>query len=224
MFILSHSRHSTHRYRILILALLIVSAVLIPTDAWVEESKEETKGPKRPSPLFSVELKDEFKDHKIAFEKAKELILKNYYSPTISEEALYHAAIKGMLRHISPPTQPESAKLLSPEEFERIHNILKGKEVSIGIKSQFNSRDGSLTVTEVMPGSPAEGLLEPFDRILKIDGKSLVGLNLRDVNRLLEGEKGSKIKLTVVRGVKVFNVKVSREEIKFPFVKLSQFE
>lgn len=170
-------------------------------------------------PLFSVTLAREFPDPKATFESAVKIILDNYYSPTLNEQGLYYAAIKGMLRFVSPPQMPEHSKILTPKDYEKFEQTLEGKTVSIGIETTFNPSDGSLTVTEVIPGSPADGVLQPFDRILRIDGTDLKGKEQKDVTVLLEGEVDKKVMLTIVRDIKVFDITLTRKEFKTPNLK-----
>lgn len=171
-------------------------------------------------PLFSVSLKRDFPDPKTALEESVKIILENYYSPTITEDALYYAAIRGMLRFISPPQQPEHSKILTPKDYEKFEQTLEGKTVSIGIETTFNPNDGSLTITEVLPGSPADGVLLPFDRILRIDGVDLKGKEQKDVTAMLEGEVDKQVSLTVVRDIKVFDITLVRKEFKTPNLKV----
>ncbi len=163
-------------------------------------------------PLFSVRLDHEFPEAEQTFEEIKNLILKHYYSDDITREALYWAAIQGMLRQISPPDNPELSKIWTSEDYEKVIQSLKGVLVAIGMRSTFNSREGSLTVTEVLPGSPAEAYLKPLDRILRIDSQLLKGKSLQAVNTLLEGEEGTDITLTVNRDIEVFDVTIKLQK------------
>lgn len=164
-------------------------------------------------PLFPVVLEQRFIESEETFKEIKDLILENYYSDKINEEALYWAAIQGMLRHISPPDNPGLSKIWTPEQYDTVFNSLMGVKVSIGIKSSFNSNEGSLTVAEVLPGSPAESILEPFDRILRIDSHKLQGKSADEVNNLLKGKEGSEVTLTVNRDLKIFDIKLKRLEL-----------
>jgi len=163
-------------------------------------------------PLFPVRLDHEFPEAEETFEEIKNLILEHYYSDDITREALYWAAIHGMLRRISPPENPDLSKIWTPEEYERVLQSLKGVLVAIGMKSSFDPREGSLTVTEVLPGSPADECLKPLDRILRINSQPLKGKSLRAINRLLEGEEGTWVTLTVNRDVEVFDVTIKRRK------------
>jgi carboxyl-terminal processing protease len=163
-------------------------------------------------PLFPVRLDHEFPEAEETFEEIKNLILKNYYSDDITREALYWAAIQGMLRQISPPDHPELSKVWTSEEYESVLQSLKGILVAIGMKSSFDRQEGSLTVTEVFPCSPAEKYLKPLDRVLRIDSQSLKGKSLRAVNTLLEGGEGTEVTLTVNRDIEVFDVTFKRRK------------
>lgn len=193
-----------------------------PDKLKVEDSKPSTE--KKFYNLFGVTLIDPFPDYKKVFDEARELILKNYYTGAISEEALYFAAIEGMLRFISPPHKKDHCKILKPEEAKKIERTMQGKTLSIGIKAEFNARDGALTITEVMPESPSDGILETDDRILRIDGKTLKDMASDVVNKMLDGEEGSKVTLTIVRDIAVFDVTVERREFKTPNLKVERLD
>jgi carboxyl-terminal processing protease len=161
-------------------------------------------------PLFPVTITHDFSNPDKTFNDVRELILNNYYSADITEQALYWAAIEGMLRHISPPENPGLAKIWTPEEYENILNSLKGVKVSLGFNSTFNTNDGSLTVTEVLEDSPAVGKLQVYDRIVRINGEVLKGKTLAFVNDLLDGPANSEANLKVIRDVSVMDVKLKR--------------
>ena len=162
------------------------------------------------SPLFPVTVNRDFAEPQKTFEDVRALILTNYYSTDISEKDLYWAAIQGMLRHISPPENPDLARIWTPEEYENILNSLKGVKVSLGFNSSFNANDGSLTVTEVLKDSPAEGRILPYDRVVRINGESLKGKTLGYVNELLDGPADTEVSLKVVRDLEVLDFKLKR--------------
>jgi carboxyl-terminal processing protease len=163
------------------------------------------------SPLFPINAEKAPENAEALFREVKGLVLDNFYSNQLTENDLYWAAIKGMLRHISPPENPELATIWTAEEYEKIINSLKGESVSIGIKSSFDSNTGSLTVTEVDENSAAAGVLEVHDRILRVDGKSLKGMSITSINELLDGAENSKVKLTINRDVEIKEVTITRK-------------
>jgi len=163
-------------------------------------------------PLFPVGLEHEFPEAKKTFENVKNLILKHYYSEDVTEEVFYRAAIQGMLRHVSPPQSPELSRMWTAAEYEKILLSRQGNQVSVGIKSSFNTDEGRLTVTEVLPNSPAESILKPHDHILRIDAVSLKGKTLQQLNALLDGKEGAGVTFTVNRDIKVFDVTLKRQK------------
>lgn len=163
--------------------------------------------------LFNVTV-DKAEEAEATLAEVQQLILENYYYDGITQEDLNWAAIEGILRHVSPPEAPDLAKLWTDEEYEKILNSLKGIRVSLGFNSSFNSSDGSLTVTSLTDGSEAAQKLQMGDRILRIDDRVLKGMSIADVNALLDGELNQKSKLTVVRDIQVFDVKLIRDSLK----------
>ena len=153
-------------------------------------------------------------DAKATYEEVKKLIGANYYYDGLSEDDLYWASIEGILRHISPPDNPDLGKLWTDKEYERILNSLKGVKVSMGFNSSFNSADGSLTVTKLTANSEAAQILKKLDRIVRIDNIPLAGKNITEINGLLDGEVGKSSTLKVVRDIDIFEVTLSREELK----------
>lgn len=167
-------------------------------------------------PLFPIEIPHELPQPEETFNEIRDLILEHYYSDKISSEALYWSAIKGMLRHISPPENPDLAKIWTPEEYENVLLNLQGEQISLGIKSSFNPAEGSLTVSEVIPGSPSDGVLQNLDRILRINSEKLKNRSVSDINRLLKGEEGEEITLTINRDIEVFDVTIIRRKFDTP--------
>lgn len=162
-------------------------------------------------PLFPIELPEPFPKAEKTFDEVKSFLLKYYYSNKLNEDALYHAAIEGMLRHVSPPQNRELAKLWSPTEFQAFADALKGVQSSIGIHIQHNKSEGSLLITHVIPGSPADGKLMPGDRIMRINGKPFKNLPAQTINDMLQGEVGSQVHFKVVRDIEVLDISLARQ-------------
>lgn len=77
--------------------------------------------------------------------------------------------------------------------------------------------DGRLFVRDVPEGLAAdEGGLEPGDQILLIDGMDVRGMSSKDVHKVLSGDVGDKVKLTVVRKEEVIRVTLKRTKAKRP--------
>ena len=168
---------------------------------------------KRFQPLFPIALGHDFPDAEKTFNQAKDLILSKYYTEGITEEALYWAAIKGMLRHISPPQNPELAQIWTAPQYQKVLESLTGVKVSLGFTASFNASKGSLEVEEVTAGSPAAGILLPLDRILRINKTPIKGRSAAQVQKMLAGREGDQILLTVNRDIKIFDVALTHEKV-----------
>jgi carboxyl-terminal processing protease len=69
-----------------------------------------------------------------------------------------------------------------------------------GIGVRYEPHDDEITLTEVMPETPAaEAHLEIGDRITHIDGHSVLGQSQDDITKLLRGPLGSPVALTMRR-------------------------
>jgi len=77
---------------------------------------------------------------------------------------------------------------------------LEGNFEGIGIS--FNIYHDTLMVMTTIPGGPSELVgLRPGDRIVKVNEKNIIGIGLKnqDVFKLLRGDKGTKVNLSIIR-------------------------
>lgn len=80
-----------------------------------------------------------------------------------------------------------------------------------GINIWYDSEGKRFYVARVVPGSPAQAAgVRLGDVILGVDGKELLNMGWRQVNALMEGELGSKVRLTLSRGGNVMRMEVPR--------------
>ncbi len=154
--------------------------------------------PKQASPYAKLEL------------FAKVLIhLERYYVEPIDEQEVMIGAIEGMMRTVDP-----HSSFLTPDEYELLEADTRGQFGGIGV--EVSIRDAILTVITPMPDSPAErGGIEPGDFIVAVEGKSTAEMSLEDMVRLMRGEVGTSVTITIQRGnEKPFEVTLQREIIK----------
>ncbi|MGD2110656.1 MAG: S41 family peptidase [Phycisphaerae bacterium] len=119
-------------------------------------------------------------------------LAKQKYVERIAGERLVDGAIRGMLRELDPYSGYVSASELAA--FERRSN---GEYIGVGIEVGLD--DGRLKVIAPVEGSPAAraGILAG-DTILAVDGRNVKDHSAFDVEELLGGEPGTKVRLTVV--------------------------
>lgn len=164
--------------------------------------------------LYKISAPKEFKSGEKAFAEVLKIVKEGFYdSEGITEDDLYYAAIKGILRRISPPESPTQSKIWTLTEKNKVYGNLKEKKVFSGINSVFDKEEGSLTVKSMIDGSPAIGLLQPKDRIMRIDGKSLKNLKEEELKKLLSGDEGKVVKLKVIRDIELLDIEITLKEV-----------
>lgn len=148
-----------------------------------------------------------------AFAEVGDLVRHHYYQETDAVE-LYHGAIEGYLSKLDP-----HSTYITPEQLRKTQERLEGAFEGIGI--YFDLIDNFLTVLSPIDGSPADrvGLL-PGDRIVRIDGKSAVGIKSPDVEDRLKGPKGSTVRVSVQRqgSERLLDFDIVRDKINVPSV------
>ncbi|REL24311.1 PDZ domain-containing protein [Rhodohalobacter sp. SW132] len=125
------------------------------------------------------------------FEDAYLYIANNY--PDKNMDKLTERAIREMLKELDP-----HSVYIEPEDSDRIQESFAGKFQGIGI--QFNIIQDTITVISPISGGPSDQLgIMSGDRIIKIADSSAIGFNNEDVMRSLRGEKGTEVKIEVLR-------------------------
>ncbi|MGQ9643604.1 MAG: S41 family peptidase, partial [Ignavibacterium sp.] len=116
-----------------------------------------------------------------------------YYIEEVDTQKLVEAALNGMFNQLDPHSVYIPAK-----EFTAVEESFRGDFEGIGI--EFQIVNDTLTVVSPITGGPSEQLgILPGDRIIKIDGKSVVGITNDEVRQKLRGKAGTKVNVTIVR-------------------------
>lgn len=129
-------------------------------------------------------------------------------------EALQRGAIEGMIEELNDPY----TTFVPTRDTKEFSKDLTGEYVGIGAEVQI--RDGWLTISSPLDGSPAwkAGVMAD-DRVVEIDGESTEGLTIDESIDLLTGEPRTKVTITVERGAETLNIDIIRDHIKVQAVK-----
>jgi len=141
--------------------------------------------------------------------QAYKLIKKNYVED-VSEKKLTEGAIQGMLESLKDPY----STYMDAETMKQFNEQIEASFEGIG--AEVSMEDGKVTIVAPIKGSPAEKAgLRPKDQILKIDGKSIAGLDLNEAVEKIRGKKGSKVKIEIKRpgAGDTFDKEITRDEI-----------
>ncbi len=156
---------------VLITAFIVASATCVYGDR--NRSEETYKGLK----LFSDVIEE---------------IEKNYVEDVDTAE-LIEKAINGMVDSLDP-----HSSFMPPEAYEDLQVETKGEFGGIGIV--ITKRDGQLTVISPIEGTPAyKAGVHAQDIIVKVDGQRTKDMMLWEAVKLMRGEPGTSVDITVYR-------------------------
>jgi len=120
-------------------------------------------------------------------------MIDNNYVDTVDMNDLVEQAMPQILSELDP-----HSSYITAADAEAANEDLKGSFSGVGV--QFTMPNDTVTIMSVIKGGPSEKVgLMPGDRIIAANGKNLVGIEQTQVMKLLKGEKGSRVKLDVVR-------------------------
>jgi len=120
-------------------------------------------------------------------------IVKRNYVEDIKDKDLIYSAIKGMLESLDP-----HSSFLTPDMYKEMQTETKGEFGGIGI--EITIKDGFPTVITPIEDTPAyKAGLKSGDNIIKIDGKITKNMSLIDVVKMIRGQKGKPVVLTIMR-------------------------
>ena len=150
------------------------------------------------------------------FARAMQLVRQDYVDEKkVSYEALTHAAMRGMLSQLDPHSQ-----FMEPQDFKGMQDDTNSRFGGLGVV--VSQREGALIIVTPMEDTPGfrAGLL-PNDQIIKIDGTPTERMDLNEAIKLLRGEAGQKVTLTILRPAtkEIKDFALVRENIKVASVK-----
>lgn len=142
-------------------------------------------------------------------------MIKNQYVEPVSDKELVEAAIQGMLQDLDP-----HSVYLNKEGMADLQEETEGEFGGLGI--EIGEESGYVKVIAPIEGTPAAraGILAG-DLILKIDGENMRDKPINEVVKLLRGDAGSEVVLTVKRASSdsALDVNITRELIKIQSVR-----
>ncbi len=136
-------------------------------------------------------------------------LVKWYYVEDVEWDKAIEGAISGLLSELDP-----HSVYIEPKKVKANKESFSGHYEGIGI--EFDVIDGYITVISPIAGSPSERLgLLPGDKIIKINGKSVIGITREEVPKKLKGPKGTSVNVTILRdGVEEpFEITIVRDVI-----------
>jgi carboxyl-terminal processing protease len=121
---------------------------------------------------------------------------------------LIESAINGMLRSLDP-----HSAYLNPDDFQDMQVSTSGEYGGIGI--EVTIRDEMITIVSPIAETPGERAgLESGDRIIAVEGESMIGADISEAVDRMRGPAGEPITITIARdGSDPFDVTIVRDII-----------
>jgi carboxyl-terminal processing protease len=121
-------------------------------------------------------------------------MVEHHYIEEVDRRELFESAMRGMMQSLD-----QYSGYISPEAFESIEVVLDQEFGGVGVEIEKRELDEPLTVLSPIVGTPAyRAGIGAGDQILKIDGTSTVGLEMKDAVRFMRGKPGTEVLLTIL--------------------------
>lgn len=140
----------------------------------------------------------------------------DYYSAAPSATKLTYAAIRGMLKTLNDPY----TTFWTPAEYREQMEETRGDFDGIGAVLDM-TKDKRVIIIEPIENSPAakKGIL-PGDVIVRVDGKSVLGMDVNAVVSRIRGRAGTPVALSLLRKgqTRLLELSITRAVIHSPIV------
>ncbi|MFN3712393.1 MAG: S41 family peptidase [Alcanivoracaceae bacterium] len=146
--------------------------------------------------------------------------IRGAYIEEIDDRTLLESAIRGMLYELDP-----HSSYLTPSEFDDLQVTTSGEFGGLGI--EVTLENGFVKVVTPLDDTPASRAgLRAGDLILKIDDTFVKGLALDEAIKLLRGDVGSKVELSIMSegSEKPRTVSLTRDRIRIQSVRARMLE
>lgn len=152
-------------------------------------------------------------------EKIYDNLLSKYYGE-IDKQTLNDAAIKGMIEALNDPY----STYIDAENTDDFDEQIYGYYVGIGTEITLND-ENQFEVTNIFENTPAtDANIELHDIVVKVNNEDVSGKTVSDIGKLIQGEIGTNVTLTLRRGEEEFDVTITRDRIDLISVTSQIFE
>ncbi len=158
----------------------------------------------------------DFLDSNGKFQKSNWINLrKEVLSKTYADSNEAYDAIRDMLSNLDD----SYTRFLEPKEFNQMRIDTSGELTGVGIQIVKDKESDDLIIISPIEGTPAfDAGIKAKDKILSIDDISTEGMNIEEAVKLIRGQRGTKVKLEILRGSNSFFKILSREKIEIKSV------
>ncbi len=129
--------------------------------------------------------------------EAYNFINEEYYDRSrIDHSKMNDETIKSLIKTL----EDKHSTYVSPEKWQIASTDLTGSYQGIGAFVDMANDQSSVIIVSPISGGPAEAVgIKGGDKIIKVDGESIVGMSLNEAITLIRGPEGSSVTLTIER-------------------------
>jgi carboxyl-terminal processing protease len=131
------------------------------------------------------------------YNRVLQVVQEKYYDELPNDKELTYAAVRGMLNTLDDPY----TRFLDPKEYRQLRDENQGSFEGVGASlAPRPDENGYIHIVRPIRGGPAATAgIQRGDRIMKIDGKSVVGMSVDEAVGQIRGRAGTVVKLTIKR-------------------------
>ncbi len=140
--------------------------------------------------------------------------IEDNYVDSVDKKKIIDDAIASILKNLDPHSY-----YLNPEDYAKAKEEMSGSYEGVGV--EFLILRDSLMVNRVVPFGPSfRAGIQSGDRIVQVDGKDISGKSLNNdgVMKMLKGDAGSVVNISVLRKKEYLHFNVERGSLPLPSV------
>lgn len=133
-----------------------------------------------------------------------------YKSDDVSESDRQSGMYKGLVESLGD----QYSTYYTEDEYKEITEQTSGTFYGIGAYVSYDTENEYCVIAGVIEGSPAEDAgVKEGDIIYKVDDKTVTGMTSDEVVKLIRGDQGTKVKLTVLRDGEEVSMDITRDKV-----------
>lgn len=142
-------------------------------------------------------------------EALKKVVKEQFYVSVKDDKALLDGMYKGLVSGLDDPY----SEYMTEEEFQDLIDQLEGNYSGVGVTMSANEED-YIEVISVTDKSPAQRAgIRTKDLIIGVDDVTYTGAQLSEAAEKIRGEKGTLVKLTILRETEILEFTIKREQL-----------
>lgn len=139
---------------------------------------------------------------------------------TMNHEALVQGAIRGMIQALEDP----NTNFLSSQDAKDFNQEISGEFSGIGAEIGVNKENQIIIIAPLKDTPAFNAGIQSGDRILEINNESTYGFLVEQAVERIRGERGTTVRLRILRKEKELAIDIVRNVITLPTLEAKQFD